>query len=120
MGILNRLSDKLTSGNFEIESSMKVSDLSKKFKNRFNLSLRVYKGSTIVKDGRTTINSLDQRTTKKVQYNDKLRIKATMKVGEVEQLFDKHFGLKVQIADKANKVLVSNSLTLGEAKRNKD
>jgi hypothetical protein len=46
-----------------------------------------------------------------------MKIKATEKVGDVEDKFLRHFGIKVQVADKHNGKLVPNEITLGEASR---
>jgi len=46
-----------------------------------------------------------------------LNIKASMKVGDAEKLFDTVFGLTVQIKDPAGKVCVDNNLTIGQAAR---
>ena len=40
-----------------------------------------------------------------------------MKVGEAEKLFDKNFGVTVQIKDKEGKTLVPNEITIGQAAR---
>ena len=66
-----------------------------------------------------TLKTLDERTTQtSVNFDsNKLKIKATNKIGEVEQLFLNHFGITVQIADIENKKLLDDNLTLGEAKR---
>lgn len=39
------------------------------------------------------------------------------KVGDAEKLFDKHFGVSVQIKDKTGKKLVPNEITIGQASR---
>lgn len=119
MKIFNRLKDSFTSEEFKVESSMKVSDLSKKFKTRFGLSLRIYKGKQLADDGRMTLKTLDQRTSKtSVNFSStNLKIKATLTVLQVEELFFEKFGLVVQIADIENKKLVANELSLGDAKR---
>jgi hypothetical protein len=119
MKILNQIKDTFTTTEFEVESSMKVSELSKKFKNKFGLSLRIYKGKKIADDGRMTLNTLDQRTTQTnvVFDSTKLKIKASQKVLEVENMFLNFLGIVVQIADAENKKLVDNDLTLGDAKR---
>jgi len=98
---------------------MKVTDLTKQFKNKFGLSLRVYKGKKLADDGRMTLKTLDERTTQtSVNFDsNKLKIKASNKIGEVEELFLNHFGITVQIADIENKKLLDDNLTLGEAKR---
>lgn len=40
-----------------------------------------------------------------------------MKVGALEKLFDKHFGVTFQIKDKKSKKLVPNEKTIGQASR---
>mgnify|MGYP001045152983 FL=1 len=119
MKIFNKLKDTFTSEEFEVENSMKVSELSKKFKTRFGLSLRVYKGKKIADDGRMTLKTLDQRTSQTaVNFSaSNLKIKATLTVAQVEALFFENFGIVVQIADLENKNLVANELSLGDAKR---
>ena len=60
-----------------------------------------------------------KRTTKDVttkSYNE-LKIKASMKVGEAEKLFDQMFGLTVQIKDPKGTYCVDNKLTIGQAAR---
>lgn len=119
MDFINKIKDSLTSTDFEVESTMKVTDLCKKFKVKFGLSLRVYKGKKLADDGRMTLKTLDQRTTQtSVNFDSsKLKIKANQKIIEVENLFLEHFGIAVQIADIENKKILTDELTLGEAKR---
>ena len=121
MKIFNQIKDSFTSSEFEVESTMKVTDLTKQFKNKFGLSLRVYKGKKLADDGRMTLKTLDQRTTQtSVNFDSsKLKIKATQKVLEVENLFLENFGIVVQIADIENKKLLADDITLGDAKRKK-
>lgn len=118
MKLFNKIKDAFTSADFSVESSMRVVVLCKTFKNNFGLSLRVYKGKQLA-DGRLSLNTLDQRTTQNsINFDaNKLVIKANMKIGDVEDLFLNHFGIVVQIADIENKKLLSNDLTLGDAKR---
>jgi hypothetical protein len=119
MKIFNKIKDTFTSEEFEVESTMKVSELSKKFKAKFGLSLRVYKGKQLADDGRMTLKTLDQRTSQtSVNFSAaSLKIKATLTVAQVEALFFDNFGLVVQIADMENKKLIANELSLGDAKR---
>ena len=121
MKIFNQIKDTFTSTEFEVESTMKVTDLTKQFKNKFGLSLRVYKGKKLADDGRMTLKTLDQRTTQtSVNFDSsKMKIKATQKVLEVENLFLENFGIVVQIADIENKKLLADDITLGNAKRMK-
>ena len=121
MKIFNQIKDTFTSTEFEVEITMKVTDLTKQFKNKFGLSLRVYKGKKLADDGRMTLKTLDQRTTQtSVNFDSsKMKIKATQKVLEVENLFLENFGIVVQIADVENKKLLADDITLGDAKRMK-
>ena len=121
MKIFNQIKDAFTSTEFEVEITMKVTDLTKQFKNKFGLSLRVYKGKKLADDGRMTLKTLDQRTTQtSVNFDSsKMKIKATQKVLEVENLFLENFGIVVQIADLENKKLLADDITLGDAKRMK-
>ena len=121
MKIFNQIKDSFTSSDIEVESTMKVMDLTKQFKNKFGLSLRVYKGKKLADDGRMTLKTLDQRTTQtSVNFDSsKMKIKATHKVLEVENLFLENFGIVVQIADIENKKLLADDITLGDAKRMK-
>ena len=48
---------------------------------------------------------------------DGLKIKASMKVGDAEKLFDTHFGVTVQIKDAKGTKLVPNEVTIGQAAR---
>ena len=121
MKIFNQIKDSFTSSEFEVEITMKITDLTKQFKNKFGLSLRVYKGKKLADDGRMTLKTLDQRTTQtSVNFDSsKMKIKATQKVLEVENLFLENFGIVVQIADIENKKLLADDITLGDAKRMK-
>ncbi|AVM50794.1 hypothetical protein [Capnocytophaga sp. oral taxon 878] len=117
--ILNEIKDIFTSADFNVESSMKVNDLCKKFKENFGLALRVYKGKQIASDGRMTLKSLDERTTKtSVNFDSEtLKLRANMLVSEVEKKFLDHFGIVVKVADIENKKIISSNITLGNAKR---
>lgn len=119
MKIFNQIKDRLTSADFNVESTMKVSELCKNFIESFGLSLRVYKGKILASDGRMTLKTLDQRTTQTVVNFDagKLIIRANYKVGEVKALFMNHFGVVIQIADIENKKILPDEMTLGNAKR---
>lgn len=99
--ILNEIKDAFTSADFNVESTMKVNDLCKKFKENFGLALRVYKGKQIASDGRMTLKSLDERTTKtSVNFDsESLKLRANMQISEVEKKFLDHFGIVIKIAD---------------------
>ena len=117
--ILNEIKDAFTSADFNVESTMKVNDLCKKFKENFGLALRVYKGKQIASDGRMTLKSLDERTTKtSVNFDSEtIKLRANMQVSEGEKRFLENFGIVVKIADIENKKIISGNITLGNAKR---
>lgn len=117
MGILNNLMDKFKNAEFTVAPQKKLKTISADFKKAFNLSLVFYKGVQIA-DGDMTLAALNKKTTKEVKSDaDGLKIKASMKVGDVEKLFDTHFGVTVQIKDAEGKKLVPNEITLGQAAR---
>jgi hypothetical protein len=66
-----------------------------------------------------TLAALNKKTAKKVNTTSKVdvKIKGSMKVADVEDLFENTYGVKVQIKDKSAKTLIDNDLTLGKASR---
>ncbi len=117
MKILNNLKDFFNSAEFTVAGNKKLKTISSDFKNTFKLSLVFYKGNMIA-DGELTLGSLNKKTSKTVNSKaDGLKIKGTTKVADVEKLFDKSFGMTVQVKDKSGKNLVPNGITLGEAAR---
>jgi hypothetical protein len=117
MGILNNLMDKFKNAEFTVAPQKKLKTISADFKKSFNLSLVFYKGAAIA-DGELTLAALNKKTTKEVKANaDGLKIKASMKVGDAEKLFDTNFGVTVQIKDAEGKKLVPNEITIGQAAR---
>ncbi len=66
-----------------------------------------------------TLAALNNKTSKTVltRSNEELKIRASMKVGVVENLFLTTFGVTVQIKDKTGNKLIDNKLTLGDAIR---
>lgn len=118
--LLQKIGDNFKAADFEIKPQAKIKTLCKNFKANFGLSLRVYKGQVIA-DGELTLAQLNKVSTK-TDLKTKagaLKIKASMKVGDAEKTFKDHFGVNVQIADFNNKKLCDNSLTIGEAARQK-
>ena len=73
----------------------------------------------MIADGDLTLGALNKKTAKKVHTTSKeeVKIKGSMKVGDVEDLFENTYGVKVQIKDKSAKTLMDNDLTLGKASR---
>lgn len=118
MGLLDNLKDRFKNAEFSVAPNKKLKSISKEFKDAFGLSLIFYKGNMIAEDS-LTLAALNKKTTKEVNTNakDELKIKASMKIGVVEDMFDDKFGVKVQIKDKTAKNLLDNNLTLGNASR---
>jgi hypothetical protein len=72
----------------------------------------------MIAEGDLTLASLNKKTTKTVNTKaEELKIKGSMKVGDVEKLFDKSFGVTVQIKDITGKILVPNEISIGQAGR---
>jgi len=117
MGILNIIKDNFTSAEFSVAPQKKLKTISADFKKTFGITLAFYKGAQLA-DGELTLNQLNQKTTKEViTKGAELKIKGSTKVGDAEKLFDKAFGVTVQIKDKAGKVCVPNNITIGQAAR---
>ena len=117
MGLLNNLLDNFKNAEFTVAPNKKLKTLSTDFKKAFNLSLVFYKGVQIA-DGELTLAALNKKTTKTVKSTaDGVKIKASMKVGDAEKLFDANFGVTVQIKDVGGTILVPNDITIGQAAR---
>ena len=117
MGLLDNLKDKFKNAEFTVAPQKKLKTISADFKKAFELSLVFYKGAQIA-DGDMTLAALNKKTTKDVNAKaDGLKIKASMKVGDAEKLFDTNFGVTVQIKDASGTKLVPNGITIGQAAR---
>lgn len=117
MGLLNNIKDAFNKAEFTVAPNKKLKTISAEFKKSFDLTLVFYKGVTIA-DPELTLNQLGKKTTKEVNTTaDGLKIKGSTKVGEAEKMFDKAFGVTVQIKDKEGKILVPNEITIGQAAR---
>ena len=111
------MKDKFKNAEFTVAPNKKLKTISADFKKAFELSLVFYKGAQIA-DGDMTLAALNKRTTKDVNSKaDGLKIKASMKVGDAEKLFDANFGVTVQIKDASGTKLVPNGITIGQAAR---
>ena len=88
MGLLNNIKDHFNSAEFTVAPNKKVKTVCADFKKAFGCTLAIYKGVNLA-DGELTINKLNQQTTAKIKADSKaeLKIKASMKVGEAEELF---------------------------------
>lgn len=117
MGLLDNLKDKFKNAEFTVAPNKKLKTISADFKKAFGVSLVFYKGAQIA-DGELTLAALNKKTTKDVKSTaDGLKIKASMKVGDAEKLFDTNFGVTVQIKDESGKKLIPNGITIGQAAR---
>lgn len=117
MGLFDKLKDRFNKAEFTVAPQKKLKTISKDFEESFDLKLVFYKGSVIA-DGDLTLSAINKKTSKEVNINaDGLNIKGSMKVGDVEKLFDTNFGLKVQVKDKKGEICVPNEITLGQAAR---
>jgi hypothetical protein len=118
MGLLNNIKDHFTNAEFTVAPNKKVKTVCADFKKAFGVTLAIYKGAQLA-DPEMTLAELNKRTTKDVKTKsyDELKIKASMKVGEAEKLFDQLFGLTVQIKDPKGEKCVDNKLTIGQAAR---
>lgn len=118
MGLINSIKDHFTNAEFTVAPNKKVKTVCADFKKTFGTTLAIYKGTQLA-DPEMTLAELNKRTTKDVKTKtyDDLKIKASMKVGEAEKLFDQVFGLTVQIKDPKGKECVDNKLTIGQAAR---
>lgn len=121
MGLLNNIKDHFTNAEFTVAPNKKVKTVCADFKKAFGCTLAIYKGQQLA-DGNLTINQLNQKTTKEVDTHSQaeLKIKASMKVGDAEKLFDTTYGLKVQIKDPKGDKCVDNKLTIGQAARGEE
>lgn len=117
MGILKNLMDNFSKAEFTVAPQKKLKTLSADFKKAFNLSLVFYKGVQIA-DENLTLAALNKKTTKEVKTTaNGIKIKASMKVGDTEKLFDQNFGVTVQIKDIDANTCVPNNITIGQAAR---
>lgn len=118
MGILNNIKDHFTNAEFTVAPNKKVKTVCADFKKAFGVTLAIYKGAQLA-DPEMTLAELNKRTSKDVNTKSyaELKIKASMKVGEAEKLFDQLFGLTVQIKDPKGEKCVDNKLTIGQAAR---
>ena len=121
MGLLNNIKDHFTNAEFSVAPNKKVKTVCADFKKAFSCTLAIYKGVNLA-DGDLTINHLNPQTTAKIKTDSKaeLKIKASMKVGDAEKLFDTTYGLKVQIKDPQGDKCVDNKLTIGQAARGEE
>jgi hypothetical protein len=114
--MFNQFFDRFKAGDFEPTSNMLVVELKRIFFENFGLSLRVYKGRHLADEKLmlSQVANLDGAGT------TKLKIKASMTIGEVEEAFKKIFNITVQISNEFETYLINNKYTLGQAARKED
>ena len=117
MGLFKNIMDNFNSAEFEVAPNKKLKTISQEFKKSFDLSLVFYKGNMIA-DADLTLTQLNKKTSKKINTNaDGLKIKGSLKIKNVENLFLEHFGVKIQIKDASAKKLIPDNITIGQAVR---
>ncbi|MEQ8241064.1 MAG: hypothetical protein RIA69_17745 [Cyclobacteriaceae bacterium] len=117
MGLLNSITDHFSKAEFSVAPNKKLKTISKDFKEKFGLTLIFYKGKKLAEPS-LTLKQLNDKTSKDVTTSgESLKIKASTKVGEAENMFNSVFGVTVQIKDEAGKKLVPNEVTIGKAAR---
>ena len=88
---------------------MIVKSLKKQFKENFNGTLRVYHGRKFA-DESSTLASIRSGDTKGGDF----KVTGRMQAGSFEQKMKQEYGIRVQVADKADEKLVDNKLTLSK------
>ncbi len=94
---------------FKISGRMLVETLQKQFKDNFGGTLRVYNGSKFA-DPKASLSSIRTGTAKAGEFS----VSGNMHVGTFEDGIKKYFGIKVQVANKANTALSPNDVTLSK------
>lgn len=113
--LVNRIADNFDREEFGVAPQKKLKTISKDFQAAFGLELVFYKGKKIA-EGDLTLAGLNKKTADSVDSKaGDMKIKASMSVGEVEDLFKSNFGTTVQI--KSGGKLVDNKVSLGDARR---
>ena len=118
MGLLNNIKDHFNKSELTIAPNKKLRTLTKEFKEAFGVSLVFYKGKQIA-DGELTLAGLNAKTTQAVNTTSKeaLKVKASMRIGHVERLFETTYGTTVQVKCAEGKRLITNDITIGQGAR---
>ena len=113
--LVNRIADNFDKQEFSVAPQKKLKTISKDFNAAFGLDLVFYKGKKIAESD-LTLAGLNKKTAAAVDSKaGDVKIKASMSVGEVENLFKSQFGTTVQI--KSSGKLVDDNTSLGDARR---
>jgi len=113
--MFNKFFDRFKAGDFEPTSSMLVVELQRKFFDNFGLVLRVYKGKHLAEE-----KLMLSQVANMEAAAEKLKIKASMTIGEVEEAFKATFNITVQISNEYETYLINNKYTIGQAMRKED
>lgn len=113
--LVNRVADNFDKQEFSVAPQKKLKTISKDFHAAFGLDLVFYKGKKIA-EGDLTLAALNKKTADAVDAKAAdVKIKASMVVGDVEDVFKSQFGTTVQIKSSGN--LVDDNTSLGDARR---
>ena len=96
---------------FKLDGRMKVKSLKENFKKNFGATLRVYKSVTCkgaMADDNATLASLRAEG----KAGGELTVGGNLRVGNFENKIAELFGIGVQVADKYDKKLADNDITL--------
>ncbi len=110
--MFNKIIDNFKSKEVEIKPQMYVGKLKKTFEETFGFPIRVYNGKKFAADD-VTLASIRKN---EIKGSSNSKIKMSMKVIEVEDLFLKDLGVIVQICNKDGS-LADNNMTLGDLSR---
>ena len=113
--MFNQFFDRFKAGDFEPSSSMLVVELQREFFDNFGLVLRVYKGKHLAEE-----KLMLSQVANMEAAAEKLKIKASMTIGEVEEAFKATFNITVQISNEYETYLINNKYTIGQAMRKED
>ena len=113
--MFNKFFDRFKASDFEPTSSMLVVELQRKFFDNFGLVLRVYKGKHLAEE-----KLMLSQVANMEAAAEKLKINASMTIGEVEEAFKATFNITVQISNEYETYLINNKYTIGQAMRKED
>ena len=92
---------------------MGIRTLKANFKNMFGSTLRIYDGNRLA-DDEATVGSIAKKT---ISLGSTISAHGRTKVGNFENNMMETFGIRVQIANPENTVLVDNDLSLTQSGR---
>jgi hypothetical protein len=93
----------------KVDGRMKVGNFKNKFKDTFDVGIRIYKGKQFAPDD-ATLSSIRSENAK----GGKIQIHGRTKVGNIEKMFQEEMGIKIQIEDKTGG-LADNNISITQA-----